>query len=111
MKMKKWDSSVFSSATLPGTTTEFLTPQFEEYRKGMNINATPANGWGATKVFGTYSANASAENHYVQPPASDFDGFFRTTRLGDNGHFQATTSFRLNRLSPVPRHGQMRPIF
>ena len=108
-KKKLWPDIVWTGNGVAGA-ENYATALWEEYRKGMNLNAegdvANQNAYGFNDVFATQSFF----RYMVSQPTSVADQL-NTGRLGGDEQYQATATYRLVRNSPVRKHGTQQPVF
>lgn len=102
-RVKQWPSTIFESGNVAYVVDD-IRPKFEEHRKGLNEN-------GYTDDLGTPPVNAfgfiNTERALSYGATTDE---FVEANLGGTYTHQWTTQWRLQRLSPVPRHGARPPL-
>lgn len=108
-RSKDWYDSVWHSSGTTVAQGNFYTPMYEEYRKGININATPPAAYATTDIPAFYTADSDTADDYRAITASDFDTFFRSTNGSTQGQFSLYNELRLIKNSPVPR-AETRPL-
>lgn len=114
VKNKAWQSSLFEQGGSVTELTTFATPEWEDLRKGININADPELGWGTPDGAAAYtawmSANETSRNFKENLP-NTWDKFFRSDRMFSFAHYQITAQHRLTKMSPIPKHGVQKPLY
>lgn len=108
-KFKKWQNRTFDATAALDTESEFMTPFFEEYRKGENVQADISSI--GNDVYGITTDSSENDQQYLTPSQFNTNPFFATevSRLFET--MQATTEWRLAKRSPVKPHGWQTPIY
>lgn len=106
--IEDWRPRLFNAGASLSPNQTFITPAFEDLRKGININADPSGGWGvpaATSMYGAYTGDSDTVDHYRTPASTTWDTFFKSDRMGHGEHFQITAQHRIEKKSPVAPAG------
>lgn len=101
--IKAWKNRTFQNGSADTTTAdEFYTPNFQDLRQGININAAPSGTWvpATSDGYFAYTTQSEDKDDFLRHLASDFSSFFATDRMS-LGNMQWTVRPRLDKISPV----------